>query len=595
MALDILKYIPVPAFLARENTLEIIDVNSHAEILMSMNKSQLLSRTMQDFIPDSYLYEYGKLESIPLRTNTTETIGTITVNKAPDTSNILIYTFVKDDSSAEKNIFQDIMSGNSQGIIVINKNLTIVDVNKAMCDMINTPRSELIGKSGLILSQKFLTIENIKRVMPAIKNMMLGKSVSEYEIGFQEKTFAISASINKESKYYVAIIRDITKLRKQQTELKDSEELYRTLFHASKDAILTMHPPKWKFQTFNKSALELFDYDNESDLSGLTPAILSPQYQPDGSLSDHAATLRTEEAIRYGYSFFDWQHRTSKGNVFWATVLLNRVDTAKGSFIQATIRDITAQRELENDLIQAKNKAEESDRLKSAFLANMSHEIRTPMNGILGFTDLLQRDDLSQSQINNFIDIIQKSGKRMLETVNDLIEISQIETGHITIKKETMSITDQMNKLLHIYKNDAKEKDINLVFESKNPEVLYISTDISKFNTIMANLIKNAIKFTNEGKVSFGYRLTNDDYDKQIEFFVDDTGIGIPKDKLNSIFKRFEQIDTQKDRSYEGTGLGLSISKAYAEMLGTKIAIESEVDFGSRFSFRLPFEPLTFS
>ncbi len=594
MALNILKYIPVPAFLARENSLEIIDVNSHAEVLMEMTKAQLLGRTMQDFIPDSYLSERGTIESIPLRINKNiEIRGNVTVKKAPDTNNIIIYTFVKDDIDAEHIMFSDLMKGVSLGILVVNKNLTLVDVNPAICEIIETPRSELIGKSGLILAQKFLSIDNVKRVVPAMKNMLLGKSVPEYEIEFRGKTLGISSSIKTGSKYYVAVVRDITKLRKQKVMLRDSEELYRNLFHSSKDAIFTMNPPYWNIKTSNRSALELFGLNHNNGLAGTPPWALSPQYQPDGSLSEHSAILRIEETKRYGYSFFDWQHQKMNGTSFSATVLLTLVETAKGSFIQATVRDVSKQRELEYDLISAKNKAEESDRLKSAFLANMSHEIRTPMNGILGFTELLKRPDLTHEQIQKFIEIIRKSGRRMLETVNDLIEISKIETGQVSIKKDIMNISDQMNKLIQIHKADAEEKSIELVYKAQLSEDIYIETDISKFNTIMTNLVKNAIKFTNEGTVSFGYKIFELNDERIIEFFVDDTGIGIPKNKLTNIFRSFEQIDTKRDRNYEGSGLGLSISQAYAEMLKAEITITSEVNLGSRFSFKTSYVPIS--
>lgn len=238
------------------------------------------------------------------------------------------------------------------------------------------------------------------------------------------------------------------------------------------------------------------------------------------------------------------------------------------------------------DLKIAKEKAEESDRLKSAFLANMSHEIRTPMNGILGFTELLKDPNLSREERENYIQIIMKSGQRMLDTVNDIIEISKIEAGLSEIALSDFNLNDELQDLYHFFHRETSNKQIALILNSSNHH-LHIRSDRNKLLSILTNLIKNAIKFTNRGKIE----ITVNQVDKWIHFAVLDTGMGIPKDKLEAIFNRFEQGDMAITRGYEGTGLGLAITKAYVELLGGSIQVTSSRGAGSVFTFSIPYNP----
>lgn len=251
--------------------------------------------------------------------------------------------------------------------------------------------------------------------------------------------------------------------------------------------------------------------------------------------------------------------------------------------------DITERRKMENELIKAKEKAEESDRLKSAFLANMSHEIRTPMNGILGFADLLKEPDLDGEKQKMYIEIIEKSGNRMLNIINDIISISKIEAGIMDVIISETNINEQLEFIYTFFKPEADAKGIGLKFDCELPyENAVVSSDREKIFAVLTNLVKNAIKFTFQGEISFGYKLTNNN--KEIEFYVKDTGIGIPEDRLDAVFERFVQADITDKDAYQGAGLGLSISKAYVEMLGGKIWAESKVGKGSQFYFTLPYK-----
>jgi PAS domain S-box-containing protein len=253
-------------------------------------------------------------------------------------------------------------------------------------------------------------------------------------------------------------------------------------------------------------------------------------------------------------------------------------------------------------LISAKEKAEESDRLKSAFLTNMSHEIRTPMNGILGFTELLKEPNLSSDDLQDYIQTIQISGARMLSTINSIVDISKIESGLIGIDIKETNLNEKIEFTYKFFKQEAEIKGLQFLFKNGLPtNKAIIKTDNEKVYGILTNLVRNAIKFTFDGSIEFGYVLKSDSEpgsaelsrSAELEFYVKDTGVGIPLKQQQLIFERFRQGSESHNRSYEGSGLGLSISKSYAEMLGGRIWVESEEGLGSAFYFTIPYNAVS--
>ena len=243
--------------------------------------------------------------------------------------------------------------------------------------------------------------------------------------------------------------------------------------------------------------------------------------------------------------------------------------------------------QLINELSLAKEKAEESDRLKSAFLANMSHEIRTPMNGILGFADLLKEPNLTGEKQQKYIRIIEKGGARMLNIINDIISISKIESGQVEVNIQESNINEQIEYIYTFFKPEIEAKGMKFFFNNTLPsKEAFIKTDREKVFAILTNLIKNAIKYTNKGSVEFGYTIKS----KFLEFYVKDTGVGINRDKQKVIFERFMQADITDKNALQGAGLGLSISKAYVEILGGELWVESKIGSGSIFYFTLPYD-----
>ncbi len=253
--------------------------------------------------------------------------------------------------------------------------------------------------------------------------------------------------------------------------------------------------------------------------------------------------------------------------------------------------DITERKQAEKELIKAKEKAEESDKLKSAFLANMSHEIRTPMNAILGFSRLLVNPNLSDEKKNIFIQLINNSGNHLLALINDIIDISKIEANLLTIKKRPCDIHHLISETIAILTNSPilkSKKEVSLVLNlPKNVNECIIESDPERLKQVFNNLIVNAIKNTSKGYVEVGYTIIKKNKAQSIQFYVKDTGIGIPDDKKHLIFQRFRQVN--EFTYHEGTGLGLSISKGIIEMLGGNIGFDSKYQEGSTFYFSLPY------
>jgi signal transduction histidine kinase len=249
------------------------------------------------------------------------------------------------------------------------------------------------------------------------------------------------------------------------------------------------------------------------------------------------------------------------------------------------IHEITNRKIVEKNLVLALDKAEESDRLKSAFLANMSHEIRTPMNGILGFSELLKNPMLTGEKQKKYIEVIEKSGARLLNIINDLVDISKVESGLMEISLSETNINEQIEFIHSFFKPEVEKKGMQFNVSNKlSSKEALIKTDQEKVYAILTNLVKNAIKYSDQGTIELGCERK----DNFIEFCVKDTGIGVEKNRQKAIFDRFVQEDIADTRALQGAGLGLSISKAYVEIMKGQIWLESLKEKGSTFYFTIP-------
>ena len=261
------------------------------------------------------------------------------------------------------------------------------------------------------------------------------------------------------------------------------------------------------------------------------------------------------------------------------------------TMIMGIFKDVSDLMRIENELKEARDRAEESDRLKTSFLANMSHEIRTPMNGIIGFANLLRDPGLSQDKKDLFLKHIDHSSNQLLNIIDDIIDISKIESGQLKISNKPVRINGILDEIyssfFHRIRGDApgeKRVDFNLKKGNESNDFTIVTDDF-RLSQIFNNLIGNAIKFTDEGHITFGYSLRNN---RHIEFFVSDSGIGIPNNKIRLIFDRFGQVEQERSLQPSGTGLGLPISKSLVNLMGGEMWVESAVGKGTTFYFTLP-------
>lgn len=381
--------------------------------------------------------------------------------------------------------------------------------------------------------------------------------------------------------YIIASHRDISERNRTAESLRISEENFRILFDDNPFPTLLSELPTGSISFINKRMATIMGRKPE-EVIGKTPNDFRLLKNPE----EMKALIRliTNQGFVDNLEVEKILPDGSEGT----DLIFMRLVTINGKIQCLTvIQDISDRKKAEAEILRAKEAAEESDRLKSAFLGNMSHEIRTPMNGILGFAELLKNKDISLSERYQYVDFIEKSGLRMLNVLNDLIDISKIEAGQMGIKVTPFNLNMELVNIHSFFRVLASGK--GLIFTLKDNKHLsgtIIRTDREKVNSILTNLIRNAIKFTDTGSIEFGFERNR----TFIEFFVRDTGIGVAPEMKDIIFERFRQGSESLARNYEGAGLGLSISKAYVEMLGGKIRLESTPGKGSVFYFTIPYE-----
>jgi signal transduction histidine kinase len=237
---------------------------------------------------------------------------------------------------------------------------------------------------------------------------------------------------------------------------------------------------------------------------------------------------------------------------------------------------------------QAEHKAKESDRLKTAFIQNISHEIRTPMNCIVGFSELLKDENVSSSEKSEYLGMILKGSDQLLNIVNEVLDISLIEAGNIIVNRKKVHLNDLLDDLYHLLKPDVPDGVTFTLTEGLREPLSFIYTDEVKLRQILTNLLYNSIKFTPRGHIRFGYTLS----EKVLEFFIEDTGIGIDPAYHERIFERFQKAETENPKIYDGVGLGLAICKGNIDLLKGRIWLKSDLNNGSVFYFTLPYEPV---
>lgn len=373
--------------------------------------------------------------------------------------------------------------------------------------------------------------------------------------------------------------------KKEQT----ANEIFEKVNKSSFDAIIGLDSDL-RVVSFNPAAERITGYTVSEAIGAPLQSLIIPKYDWDEFEQQIAVFRRTGNCL-YTTQTFEKVSMRKNGELFDAEISVTPYRNNDSSGSVMTVRDITTRKQYERDLVEARRRAEESDKLKSAFLANMSHEIRTPMNSIIGFSELLTKPGNFDKNKEKYLTFIINSGKSLLNLINDIIDISKIEAGQLKVKPRIVQLNPIMNEIyISQYQiNDMKNKSFELKMQKAvEADDFNINTDPFRLKQILNNLIGNAMKFTKQGFIEFGYKFNGPD---KLLFYVKDTGVGMPKDKLDVIFKRFGQIEQKDDKNQAGTGLGLTISKKLAELLGGEMWVESEEGVGSTFFFTMPYDP----
>ncbi|WP_372643039.1 PAS domain S-box protein [Ancylomarina sp.] len=384
----------------------------------------------------------------------------------------------------------------------------------------------------------------------------------------------------------IVSIRDISGWKKIERELIESKELFSGLFRNSTMG-LYQTTPEGEILLVNPAIIKMLGYDSFEELHERD---LSQRSYVDDKKRDEFKKILDENGEVTG---FESAWLTKDENIIYVNEGARAVKNTKGEIIryEGAVVNITEQKKAELELIRAKEKAEESDRLKSAFLATMSHELRTPLNAIIGFSDLY-KENISEVEMIDFAKIINKSGHRLLEMFEDMFSLTLIESGQITIKNECFEIAPLLSDIWGLIKKEQLrigKQELDLVYSlHPNMTSLKIQTDQHKLKQILVHILKNALRYTNHGQVKFDCYPDVEDGNSVIRFEIKDTGIGIKSEDQKVIFAPFRQINDSYSRKIDGTGIGLSISQSLSKLLGGSIVVNSVFDKGSTFSFALP-------
>lgn len=520
---------------------------------------------------------------------------------------------------SEKN-YRELIDGMNETVWVLDTNGNLIDVNKTAVRVLGYTKKELLsmGIIGIDLSlRKENTIELIKS-MPE-KKIQIFQTTHRTKDG---KVFPVevysSVVTYKGEKAILNIARNITQRKRDEEFQQILYEIARTSMgtKAMEELLVVVRRELVKVLDTTNFYVALYNEKTEMlrKVIFVNEKFDIEEWEVKDSLSGevikYRKTLLLQGEERVNYAAKHGLNLIGVPPECWLGVPLMVDNKPIGVIVVQSYSDAKAydkdsarlmeiiahelaivfQREkMIQDLIHAKEKAEESDRLKTAFLANISHEIRTPMNGILGFLELLAQPNLEEGQKDKYLEIVNKSGQRLLNTINNIVEVSKIESAQLEVSYDSTDISEVMGYHYDFFTQQAQQKGLTLLMNQKvSGKEAQINTDKAKLEGILTNLINNAIKFTIKGEVEFGNYLE----DNRIVFYVKDSGIGIPPDKTGDIFKRFIQIDQSLTRAYEGSGLGLSIVKAYIESLGGIIWVDSSVGKGSVFYFSIPYKHL---
>ncbi len=485
--------------------------------------------------------------------------------------------------------FRKIFEESPFSMIMTGKDMGIIKANRAFCSMLGYAEDELYGMTFRQFTHPdHISTDDISLLRLVANDIPVYHTEKRYirkdgTVIWGSTTVSLIRNNKGEFQFSLAMIEDITARKTARAELDKSFSLLKATLESTADGILVVDSAR-KIIQYNQKFAEMWHIPEEvlrlNDDKTAINFVLDQLKFPEVFVDKIMHLYSDPEAVTFDMLEF------KDGRTFERYSQLQKIGGKTVGRVWS-FRDITERKKAEADLIAAKEKAEESDRLKTAFLHNVSHEIRTPMNAILGFSSLLTEPGITENDRKQFVDVIFQSGNQLLSIINDIVDLAGIESGQVKLNIKEINLNKELRKLSEQY--GYKQKPLNITLSLKTPltnKDALILTDGTKLIQILSNLINNAFKFTKKGKISFGYVRKND----FLEFFVKDTGAGIPPDHQARVFDRFYQVDSAVSRQYTGTGLGLSICKAYAELLGGKIWLSSVPGEGSIFNFTIPYK-----
>lgn len=584
----------------------IIDANVSARLLSGFERNQLLKMKISTFIKDLTINEAEEFlkeddsfqilltelqkkdgSCIPIEVN----LGIINYFEER------VYLIVARDiserikSNRKIHLLSKAVEYSPIGILILDINRCIEFVNSSFTKISGYTESEMIGKTP---DDYLLINENQnERFFQIMWQQILNGKEWTGELRNRKKSgedfwsnFKVSPIIseNHQITHFVVVLEDITDRKNYVREIEEKNSFIQTVLDNLSIGVALNKMDSGEASYVNDKFSEIYGWPREDfrDISTFFDKVYPDETYRNTILNRIMTDIQSGDPSRMHWENIQINQKNGETRIVNAM----NIPLFEQNIMVSTVVDVTDLKRYEESLIEAKEKAEESDRLKTAFLANMSHEIRTPMNGILGFIDLLQTPSITPEEQSQYFEVVNQSGQRLLNTINDIIEFSKIEAGEMTAVLEDLNIGHIFTYLYQFFLPQAREKGLRLDYENHlQDKEQVIRTDRHKLEAILVNIIKNALKFTEKGEVVFGVKAS----ENALIFFVRDTGKGIKPSRLAAIFERFVQADFSHSRGYEGSGLGLSIARAYVEILKGKIWADSAVNLGSTFYFTIPF------
>lgn len=651
---EFIEFFPIAVIAINEND-HIFVTNKAACQMPNYSEKEILSKSIHEFIHPHIKETTKAIPSINLKKsgyhgeakligknkkNTNIILNAVRISKD---IKLVFCTDITKQKKIEENLIESnqllnsIIENTDQYILINNADKKAIKYNSAyaifMKDVFNVEMKPGIQAYELIKNKKIANWWNKQH-----ERVLSGEKFREeftHKFGSEESrvyaTYFTPIIEHGEVKGFTEFIRDITKLKKGSEQFLYTKALLEAVLEQSPVPMVIVSYPDMKIRMYNKACEEFLGAEDEEKQIGKSLLDLKRSWQDleldsnpinlsDTPLFKALNGIRTEGreymvrrkdgTIRYGtvdgVPIYNDEGELIAGYIIFPDITKRKVAEIElkrkneelllaEEKLKAKNEELTViNQSLENSLKElgiAKKKAEESDKLKSSFLANMSHEIRTPLNSILGFSELLYSENLTFEKKKSYLDIIYSSGVQLLTVINDIIDISKMESNQLDIfykECDLNKLLDPIKSEFELAKNRKNKKNIAIKLTGKLPASKSITiTDCVRLKQILSNLINNALKYTNEGSVEFGYSLNDENF---LQFYVKDTGMGISEENKSIVFDQFRQADITEKKVLGGTGLGLTISKGLVELLGGKIWFESKENIGSTFYFTIPYK-----